>query len=106
MRNSVITRRVLFLLRCVLKRVIDGVGAGLVVGLISGAYVAVNAHPLIASYIRGGREGAVLWGVIGGVVFGAIGGAIGRAIGGAILTAIVVAVAVVDLLIVSSPPGS
>lgn len=94
------------LLRSGAMRVIDGVVPGLIIGLGFGFYVASQAHSLIVLHIRGGRPGAILWGLLAGIVFGAAGGLLGRTVGGAILTAVVCFIAVLFLLVEASPGAS
>jgi hypothetical protein len=79
-------------------RLIDGIVPGLIVGLFFGLYLALCAHPLIALHVRGGRAGAVLWGLLAGVIFGSVGGLIGRVVGGGILTTLACFIALVLLL--------
>jgi hypothetical protein len=94
------------LLRSLVQRVIDGLVPGLIIGLAFGGYMASQAHPLVAAHIRGGRPGAILWGILAGTVFGSAGGLLGRTVGGAVLTAMVCFITVLFLLSETSPVGS
>jgi hypothetical protein len=95
----------LLLLRSLALRVIDGLVPGLIIGLAFGGYMAWQAHPLIVTHIRGGRPGAILWGLLAGTVFGSAGGLLGRTVGGAVLTAMVCFITVLHLLSETSPHG-